>query len=74
MRILLFGMIAERAGANEVQVDTATVAALREALIARIPGLAAMRYAIAVDRRVVVGDQALTGAEEVAVLPPFAGG
>lgn len=74
MRILLFGMIAERAGANEVQVDVATVAALREALIARIPGLVAMRYAIAVDRRVVVGDQALTGAEEVAVLPPFAGG
>lgn len=74
MRILLFGMIAERAGTNEVQVDVATVAALREALIVRIPGLAAMRYAIAVDRRVVVGDQALTGAEEVAVLPPFAGG
>ncbi len=74
MRILLFGMIAERAGANEVQVDAATVAALREALIGRIPGLTGMRYAIAVDRRVVVGDQALTGAEEVAVLPPFAGG
>jgi len=67
-------MIAEKAGANEVQVDADSVAVLRAALIARIPGLATMRYAIAVDRTVVTDDRALTGSEEIAVLPPFAGG
>jgi len=74
MQVRLFGMIAEKAGANEVQVDADSVAVLRAALIARIPGLATMRYAIAVDRTVVTDDRALTGSEEIAVLPPFAGG
>lgn len=74
MQVLLFGMIAEKAGANEVQVEADSVAVLRDALIVRIPGLASMRYAIAVDRRVVQDDMPLAGNEEIAVLPPFAGG
>ncbi len=74
MQVLLFGMIAEKAGANEVQVEADSVAVLRDALIAHIPGLATMRYAIAVDRTVITDDRALTGSEEIAVLPPFAGG
>ena len=74
MQVRLFGMIAEKAGANEVQVEANSVAVLRDALITRIPGLASMRYAIAVDRRVVQDDMPLAGNEEIAVLPPFAGG
>lgn len=74
MRILLFGIIAEKAGADHLKMEANSVAALRDALIARIPGLGGVRYAIAVDRRVVTSDMPLTGIEEVAVLPPFAGG
>jgi molybdopterin converting factor small subunit len=33
-----------------------------------------MSYAIAVDRRLVQNDMPFTGTEEIAVLPPFAGG
>ena len=47
---------------------------LRRSLAARISGLDQLSYAIAVDRRIVHQDVPLTGSEEIAVLPPFAGG
>lgn len=74
MRVLLFGLIAEKAGADSIEVDASTLGALRTALKSRIPGLDAMSYAIAVDRAIVREDRPLTGSEEIAVLPPFAGG
>jgi molybdopterin converting factor small subunit len=74
MRVLLYGMVAEKAGSEAMEVNAPSLAALREALHARINGLAAMSYAIAVDRRIVQDDMPLNGSEEIAVLPPFAGG
>lgn len=74
MRVLLFGLIAEHAGADTVTVEAPTTDALRRTLEQRIPGLDRMSYALAVDRTVVPGDRALRGDEEVALLPPFAGG
>lgn len=74
MRILLFGSIAEKAGASSIEFDAPSLAALRQQLIARIPDLEHMRYAIAVDRVVINEDRPLAGSEEIAVLPPFAGG
>ncbi|MBL7953069.1 MAG: MoaD/ThiS family protein [Flavobacteriales bacterium] len=74
MEVLLFGMIAEKAGSPTLQVDADSLEALRTQLVERIPALRGMRYAIAVDRQVVTTDHALTGTEEIAVLPPFAGG
>ncbi len=74
MRVLLFGMIAEKAGVAEVHVDAGSTHALRSALEQRIPGLAKLSYSISVDRRMVHADVPLRGDEEVAALPPFAGG
>lgn len=74
MEVKLFGMIAEKAGAETIAVAATTVHELRLAAEARIEGLAAMSYAIAVDRRIINGDAPLNGNEEVALLPPFAGG
>lgn len=74
MQVLLFGSIAEKARSSAVSIDAATVGELRQALMARIPDLSGMRYAVAVDRRVATDDRVLTGTEEIAVLPPFAGG
>lgn len=74
MRVLLFGMIAEKAGATEVDSIARSTLSLKHDLEERIPGLARMSYALAVDRRVVNGDVPLTGKEEIALLPPFAGG
>lgn len=74
MRVLLFGMIAERAGTPELELSAESVSALRGRLRERVEGLDELVYAIAVDRRIVKDDMPLTGGEEIAVLPPFAGG
>jgi molybdopterin synthase sulfur carrier subunit len=74
MKVLLFGMIAEKAGAAEVEMAATSTHFLTRELEQRIPGLDRMSYAIAVDRRIVKEDTPLTGREEIALLPPFAGG
>jgi molybdopterin converting factor small subunit len=74
MDVLLFGLIAEKAGATRISVKAETLNELRALLVERVEGFADMSYAIAVDRRLVHNDMSLTGAEEIAVLPPFAGG
>ena len=74
MNVLLFGMIAEKAGADQLGVEASSTGELRRSLAAYISGLDQLSYAIAVDRRIVHQDVPLTGSEEIAVLPPFAGG
>jgi molybdopterin converting factor small subunit len=74
MEVRLFGAIAEKAGSDRVQVQAHSTAGLLRSLLDMIPDLRHMRYALAVDRRIVKEDTALTGTEEIALLPPFAGG
>lgn len=74
MEILLFGMIAEKAGAARIDVEASSVSQLRKRLEESITGIDRGGYAIAVDHRIVQEDMPLTGHEEIAVLPPFAGG
>ncbi len=74
MEVMLFGMIAEKAGTDRMLVEVGSLAQLRQVLTERIPAMAKLSYAIAVDRRIVQDDLALAGHEEIAVLPPFAGG
>jgi molybdopterin converting factor small subunit len=74
MYVLLFGSIAEKVGADRLHLDASSLAELRALLAERIPELPTLSHAIAVDRIIVHGDRPLTGSEEIAVLPPFAGG
>ena len=74
MEVRLFGMIAEKAGTDAIALSAPTVFALKQGLEERIEGLAALSYAIAVDRRIIREDLPLKGTEEIALLPPFAGG
>lgn len=71
---MLFGMIAEKAGAATIDIAATSTHALKRTAEERIPGLAAMSYALAMDRRLVHEDVPLTGSEEIALVPPFAGG
>lgn len=74
MEVLLFGLIAEVAGADRLQLKVSSTKELRELLETRIPEVKGLSFSIAVNRSVVHEDVALSGAEEIAVLPPFAGG
>lgn len=70
----LFGLLAEKAGAERLHVQAADTDELRSALEARIAGLDGLCYAIAVNRQITKGNEPLGGGEEIALLPPFAGG
>ena len=74
MEVLLFGIIAEKAGKDKLTIVAASMSELRERLLKEMPFLGSLSYAMAVDRRIVREDRSLTGDEEIALLPPFAGG
>jgi molybdopterin converting factor small subunit len=74
MEVLLFGLVAEKAGTDRLVLEASSLAELRQRLAERIPELPGLCHAIAVDRTIVHDDRTLTGSEEIAVLPPFAGG
>lgn len=74
MEVLLFGMIAERAEVGTLQLDAKNMKELRDQLAMCIKGLNELSFSIAVDRTIVHGEMDLIGNEEIAVLPPFAGG
>ena len=74
MEVILFGIIAEKAGKDRLVVAAADTRDLKAQLTAELPFLASLSYAIAVDRVLLKDDRALNGGEEIALLPPFAGG
>lgn len=74
MDVKLFGLIAEKVGTERMQLSAPDTDALLRALEQRIPGLSSLSYALAVDRKIVRDNVKLGGGEEIALLPPFAGG
>jgi molybdopterin converting factor small subunit len=74
MEVLLFGIIAEKAGRDRLAVTASDTRELRARLQHALPFLSSLSHAIAVDRRMINKDMSLSGSEEIALLPPFAGG
>lgn len=74
MDVLLFGSIAEKAGTDRLSISAPDTQALKQALEEHIEGLSLLSYALAVDRKIMNGNVELSGSEEIALLPPFAGG
>ena len=77
--VLLFGALREAVGAKELAVtlaEDATVAALRRLLVETQPafGPLAARLRVAVNREFSRDDRVLAAGDEVAFLPPVAGG
>ncbi len=78
VRVLLFGRYRELAGSGEVRLELPPGSRVRDvvsALRAR-PALAALPAdpAVAVNRRYEGPDRALAAGDEVALIPPVAGG
>ncbi|MGH1339766.1 MAG: MoaD/ThiS family protein [Aureispira sp.] len=77
LNINYFGLIAEATECNQetMQVPVpCTVAILTQQLYQQYPILQEKSFRIAVNRRLVVENEVLTASDEVALLPPFAGG
>lgn len=79
VEVRLFGGLADRAGTARLPVDLpegATVRALREAVAAACPDVAGLlaRVSVAVNHEVVGAGRRVEPGDEVALLPPAAGG
>lgn len=76
--VRLFARLREVAGADLVRLDLerATVAAVRDALAGRCPEAAALiaRSAVAVNGGYATDDQPVVADDEVALIPPVSGG
>jgi len=79
IKILLFGMLTDMAGkafveiefANNIDVNTDT---LMKKVIELYPEFRKVNFIIAVNKKVISENQLITVDDEVALLPPFAGG
>lgn len=77
VKVRLFAALRELAGASEVDAEGATVGEVVEALSARYGQRfdnVARAGSVVVDGERAKPDTTLTGAEEVALLPPVSGG
>jgi molybdopterin converting factor small subunit len=77
LRVLLFAALRELAGSGTVESSASDVGALLDDLARRFgPNFARIVQAgtVIVDGETAPRDRALTGLEEVAVLPPVSGG
>lgn len=75
IKVLFFGILTEITGKNEMIVkDVKTSSGLIEKLQQEYPELADYHSMVSINQEVVRTDQALKDGDELALLPPFAGG
>lgn len=76
LNVKYFGMIAEWAGTSEqfIEFSKSTVRDLKTQLETEHPKLKGISYQVAVDQKIASIDLELNENNEIALLPPFAGG
>jgi molybdopterin synthase sulfur carrier subunit len=75
IKIILFGQLADIAGNNEILLKSVSCTReLQEQLKSQYPAVAASKYIIAVDKKMVQENTLLHENNLVALLPPFSGG
>ncbi len=75
IRVILFGQIADITGSSSIVLENvADMNELKRQMHTRYPALATMKYTVAVDKKVVTENVALSNNNTIALLPPFSGG
>ncbi len=75
IKVLLFGILAEKAGLEEIEVEKInSINELTKNLTGRYPSFADYKFRVAVNQVLVNKDKRLKEGDVVALLPPFAGG
>ena len=76
LNVKYFGLIAEWMGRSEEQIDLweNSIAALRQQLETNCRRLSDITYQVAVNQKIASEELELSENDEVAILPPFAGG
>lgn len=75
IKIIFFGSLADLIGKSKLTVnDCFDTQSLKEKLIKEFPQIKNCEFLISVDKKLVRNNQKLVPGNEVAFLPPFAGG
>ena len=75
IRVKLFGLLAGAAGKSELQIENASdTDSLKKQMFLNYPNLANKSFIVAVGKQIIRNNQKLQTGDEVALLPPFAGG
>lgn len=71
-----FGMIAEATNIQheKLNLEVQTIVELKVVLIEKYPAIEKLNYQFAVNQNIVENDFQLSNGDEIALLPPFAGG
>ena len=75
IQIKLFGLLADTIGKSQLDLHgVENTDSLKQILFADYPGLKNCQFIIAVKKKIIKQNQKLNSGDEVALLPPFAGG
>jgi molybdopterin synthase sulfur carrier subunit len=75
LKIHLFGMLADAAGKPEIIIEDARDSeSLKSKAIQQYPGMNSTSFLVAINKKVVTGNQAVREEDEIAFLPPYSGG
>ena len=75
IRVKLFGLLADTVGKSELQIENASdTDSLKKQMLLDYPHLASKSFIVAVRKQIIGNNQKLENGDEVAFLPPFAGG
>lgn len=75
IKLIYFGSVTDITGTGAESIDAPpTLEELDASLRTRFPGLSAIDYRISVNRQLASGNRELADGDEIALLPPFAGG
>ena len=75
VKVLFFGVLADVAATDmKLYHGAGSVRELRLMILDDFPELAHYTYRISLNREIIIDDHKLTDGDEVAFLPPFAGG
>ncbi len=72
-KVKAFGLIAEITG-TEFYLNADDVTALQTILHEKFPNLEGKKFAIAVNRKIITGEQPIADGDEIALMPPYSGG
>jgi sulfur-carrier protein len=74
IKILPFGQIAEIVAVGELDVSAVDVKGIRKELIEKYPALSERPFLISLNQEISNGNPAVNEGDEIALLPPYAGG
>lgn len=73
--VLLFGVLAEKAGAQRLELENIEdLESLKDYFNGKYPEFKELSFQVSVNQELVCGNIKLSDGDELALLPPFAGG